>query len=160
MAMAKRTLRDLVYKHMRQGLAWSCVLSAPPPSLNNSYINIPGRGRVKSPTYANWLARTAREIQIQRPLHIAGRFGVSLDIGCGLSKADLDNMIKGALDALVKAHVVRDDRFMDYVCARRINRPDVLINVFSMEGRDETIDNALAGSGGATPHPARGVGPA
>lgn len=82
-----------------------------PPTLNNAYRNVPGKGRVKTREYGAWLApaiiiirasvRTAKAVR--GPLHIAIRLPLKM-------RGDIDNRIKPILDALVKSGRIDDDR--------------------------------------------------
>lgn len=83
----------------------------PPPSVNNLFVNVRGRGRVKSKAYRDWIAANAWKVQRLEPI-TAPRFGVSLWVygGEGLNMGrDIDNMAKPVLDLLVATKRIPGD---------------------------------------------------
>lgn len=84
--------------------------SSLPPSTNNLFANILGKGRVKSKRYRAWLDMCGKEIQLQGKKRIHGH--VSLNIGLvapDARKRDLSNAIKPIEDLLVSMQVIDDD---------------------------------------------------
>lgn len=79
-----------------------------PPSLNNIFSNIPGRGRAKSKSYRTWRTHAALEIMRQGRPTMSGRY--ELEIRHRRRPADLGNLEKAVSDILVHARVVEDDR--------------------------------------------------
>ncbi len=75
-----------------------------PPSLNNAFVNVPGRGRVPSKAYAQWKREAAPSIFNQwmnagQPVfqrHYALHYRVNID-----HKSDIGNREKCATDLIV-----------------------------------------------------------
>lgn len=79
-----------------------------PPSTNQLYANVAGKGRVKSERYIQW--QNAAGWDFQRG-HISGPFTAEIIICSSRrnKRRDLDNFAKPILDLLVKHGVVDDD---------------------------------------------------
>jgi crossover junction endodeoxyribonuclease RusA len=80
-----------------------------PPSVNNLYINVQGRGRVKSPKYRAWIEQAWRVLMVAQPARLEGPVSIECqfeDKGSG----DIDNFSKAVLDLLVLYQVIEDDR--------------------------------------------------
>jgi Holliday junction resolvase RusA-like endonuclease len=92
------------------------TLSLPfPPSTNNLFVNVPGRGRVTSPRYATWKTDAALRLLVQRPHRVSGPFEIEIAISRpDRRRRDLDGLAKPILDALVQNGVVDDD----HLCQR------------------------------------------
>lgn len=91
----------------------------PPPSVNGMYLNIPGRGRIKSKTYKAWRHEAGWMLQTKHP----GRINGAVDIDILVSdkvRGDLDNRVKGCLDILVAHQVIEDDqkKYVKHVSAK------------------------------------------
>jgi len=82
-----------------------------PPSVNNLFLNAgKGRGRVPTPEYRAWRERTAWMIAAQKPLPIAGKVNVRVDlVAPDKRRRDADNLAKAPLDAIVRAGLIDDD---------------------------------------------------
>lgn len=92
-----------------------------PPSLNNIYINVRGRGRVKSRAYRRWRDST---VFVLRALHLPvfdARVAVEIVLPRAI-RGDADNRTKACLDALQAAGIVTNDRLCDPI---HIGRGDV-----------------------------------
>lgn len=89
-----------------------------PPSLNNCFVNVGGRGRIKSRQYSRWMTSAGWELRIQRPRKVAGKVSVSIVIARPNANSDIDNRIKPLLDLLVKHEVIVDDRHVAAISAR------------------------------------------
>jgi Holliday junction resolvase RusA-like endonuclease len=76
------------------------TLPTAPPSLNNAFVNVPGRGRVKSTAYRNWLSAARWTIAAQRPRRHEGPVTVTIDVQKPKGRSDVDNRAKAVLDAL------------------------------------------------------------
>lgn len=87
-----------------------------PPSLNNIFVNVPGRGRVKTRDYVTWLRAATNSIIAQKPTRVEGEIEISVSIGP--RRGDLDNRIKPILDCLVTNGVIEDDRKVTAITAR------------------------------------------
>lgn len=86
-----------------------------PPSLNQAWINLPGRGRAKSRAYKSWIKAAQWELAVQKPKPISGSYDVRIFLGVKPNKGDADNRIKAILDLLSKQKVTSDDRHMRQV---------------------------------------------
>lgn len=83
-----------------------------PPSVNNLFRNVPGKGRVRTERYKIWLqaARWDVLLDCNKPRQIETLTGpVEISIDLGKSRGDIDNRAKPVLDLLVNTHVIRDD---------------------------------------------------
>ena len=96
------------------------VCIPPPPSLNNAFVNVRSGGRRKSDRYRKWTSLAVGLIKVEVPAvqRCGGEIMVDIDFP-SKSKADIDNLIKGILDALVASTRVDDDR---NVCELRVTR--------------------------------------
>lgn len=84
-----------------------------PPSVNMAWMNVPGKGRVRTPEYRRWHKAAFDELTAQHPGKIAGKFAVVIDLGRIKRRADADNRLKPILDLM--SGVVTDD---DAMCER------------------------------------------
>lgn len=108
-------------------------LTTAPPSLNNATPTV-GKRRVKSARYKAWIMAAGLELKKQNIRMVGSPYGINIDVGRKLSKADIDNLIKPISDLLVKMGATPDDRKMDEVSIARADRDDVLIRVWQIGG--------------------------
>jgi len=87
-----------------------------PPSLNNIFVNIPGRGRVKTHDYKTWLRSASNLIMAQKPVRVEGE--VEITVAIGPRRGDLVIRIKPLLDCLVTNGVIDDDKHVVAITAR------------------------------------------
>lgn len=80
-----------------------------PPSVNQMFRNVRGKGRVKTEAYDQWKAAAKTSLRLQRVPHIAGSVVVLFGVERGSLAADIDNRIKAMLDAIVAAKIIVDD---------------------------------------------------
>ena len=80
-----------------------------PPSTNQLFRNLPGKGRVKTRVYDDWRAHALTTIRLQRVPAVAGHVLVRMNVEMAGSRADLDNRVKAIFDAIVEAKIIRDD---------------------------------------------------
>ena len=80
-----------------------------PPSVNQLWFNVPGKGRARTEPYRNWIEAAGWELKSQRPENIVGSVAVKISAGAGDKVRDLDNLIKPLLDLLVTHAVIADD---------------------------------------------------
>jgi Holliday junction resolvase RusA-like endonuclease len=79
-----------------------------PPTANNFFINVPGRGRAVSQRGKIWRATAGVQLQAQRPKHMPGPVNVEVAVE-DAGRFDLDGILKPALDLLVGYGVIEDD---------------------------------------------------
>jgi crossover junction endodeoxyribonuclease RusA len=95
-----------------------------PPSTNNLWIPVKGRGLVKTKEYRAWQDANAWIIRQQIGLvKIDGPFEVRFAFQRpDRRKRDLDNLLKASLDCIVNARVVHDDHLCQKLTAEWINK--------------------------------------
>lgn len=90
-----------------------------PPSVNNLYFNVPGKGRVKSNRYKIWRSAASWDIKAAKPSSFSCK--VILDLTVEKPKgvrSDISNRIKAIEDVLVEMGVLVDDSQIEEVRAR------------------------------------------
>lgn len=93
------------------------VLEIPiPPSTNNMFVNVKGRGRVKSTEYRKWRDAAGWFIQSQPHPKVPGKVNITIEVRRG--RGDIDNRVKPVLDLLVLNRLIDDDRHVESVTAR------------------------------------------
>jgi len=92
-----------------------------PPSVNNLFLNVQGRGRVKTAKYRGWCNDAIRSIWAQTtpPREIAPPYRITIDMPAKM-RGDIDGRLKAAIDALVVSRVLTDDRHVMTLIARRV----------------------------------------
>jgi len=80
-----------------------------PPSVNQMFRNVRGKGRVKTEAYEQWRAAAKTSLRLQQVQPIEGRVVAVFGVERGSLAADIDNRIKAMLDAIVAAKIIRDD---------------------------------------------------
>ncbi len=104
------------------------MLSSRSPSVNGLFFNSK-KGRGKTLAYRNWRLAAARELRAQASWHVPGKVRITVRVGG--SRADIDNLCKAPLDALVAAGRIQDDR--NVVEARAIHDATVLGTLVEIE---------------------------
>ena len=93
----------------------------PPPTINTAYRNVGGKGRVKTKEFQRWTAYALAVIKTRIPesARVAGAFFVAINLPKKM-RGDIDNRVKGIIDALVASGRIDDDKHMDelHVCRR------------------------------------------
>lgn len=79
-----------------------------PPSANSLFHNR-SRGRGKTLSYRNWRALADRELRDLPSWHVPGKVEIRIYLA-STTRGDADNRIKAALDALVCAGRIEDDK--------------------------------------------------
>lgn len=81
-----------------------------PPSANNLFVNV-GKRRKISDEYAAWMRRAILETFAQVPAawRVGGMVAISIQVPPATA-GDIDNRIKAAVDCLVKAQRIDDDK--------------------------------------------------
>lgn len=81
-----------------------------PPSLNNMFLNVKGRGRVRSENYRKWAQDAGWLLLSQHPYKFKDPVRVRVELNPPNARAfDLDNRNKALLDLLVEHGVIVDD---------------------------------------------------
>jgi len=81
-----------------------------PPSVNDMFVNAPGKGRVKSKKYASWTTEAMWSIKSQKIKPIEGEVSISIGlVAPNRRPMDADNRVKAILDAITGAGVIQDD---------------------------------------------------
>lgn len=80
-----------------------------PPSSNNAYINVLGRGRVPSQAHKSWKHHASWAIAIFHPGTIGGPYRFTIYLPLKM-RGDVSNRIKLAEDLLVTMGVTPDDK--------------------------------------------------
>ena len=103
-----------------------------PPSVNNLYLNLRGRGRVKSPAYRAWLDEAAAICSDaawrHNPPPPDSRW--SLEAVCVMPnwrRRDLDNAAKAAIDFLAARLGLDDNRLVALTLRKEVVRGEAYI---------------------------------
>lgn len=104
-----------------------------PPSTNNLFINVRGRGRAKTSRYLTWLRAAGNELLAQRPGHISGPVSVRIKVRRRRKNQDIDNTIKAPLDLLVAHGVIDDDKCVHSVSAMWAPVDGAIVEVESLK---------------------------
>jgi Holliday junction resolvase RusA-like endonuclease len=120
-----------------------------PPSVNSLYLNKPGVGRIKAPSYRLWCNEAGLEAKIQKlgwdyqvlaawqGIILDQKYRLTIDVPENM-RGDIDNRNKAVLDLLVNLGLTPDDRHCQSVTVRRSakipkDRCHVWISVHSAE---------------------------
>lgn len=79
-----------------------------PPSVNDMFLNIVGRGRVKSQGYRAWLTEAGFALNVHRLKAVTGPVYIEIDLS-NLRQGDADNRTKPILDLLCAHGILPDD---------------------------------------------------
>ncbi len=92
----------------------------PPPSVNRAFRNVAGKGRVKTRDYRTWRRDAVLTIYEQVPAtrRIGGAVSITINLPAAMN-GDIDNRIKGILDALVASRRIDDDKHVAAITVRR-----------------------------------------
>jgi len=99
-----------------------------PPSTNNLFVNVRGRGRRKSDEYRAWLHEAGLKLNLQRPQPVSGPVHVTIRIP-DIARGDLDNRIKASLDLLVKHRLIEDDSMVASIHVSRYGGAEMQVEV-------------------------------
>lgn len=81
-----------------------------PVSVNAMFTNVPGKGRVKSKAYRQWIIDAGWMLRNFRPRKFEVPVEIVIEVNAPTGRRfDLDNLQKGLLDLLVKHQVIPDD---------------------------------------------------
>lgn len=104
-----------------------------PPSANNMYVNVPGRGRVPSRDYMAWRKDMGWRVTLQKPPRFLGDVDVRYSFGPRNRSADVANREKATSDLLVACGVIKDDRFIYSLFITWSDKPGVEITITARE---------------------------
>ena len=90
-----------------------------PPSLNNAYANVPGRGRVPTAQHKAWKLAAGWELLAAKPPKFCGPYRLTIQVPAGM-RGDVSNRIKLAEDLLVSLRITPDDKNAVSVLAERV----------------------------------------
>lgn len=82
-----------------------------PPSLNNMFLNVRNKGRVKTENYRKWTTAAGWLLKSQHPrkFDVPVSIIIELNFSAKASRSDLDNRSKALIDLLVEHAVIPDD---------------------------------------------------
>ena len=90
-----------------------------PPSTNNLYRNVSGKGRRKTQRYKTWLNAAGWAIKEQRPEPVRGWVIIDITVERRDNhRRDISNTIKACEDLLVAHKIIEDDSKVQEVTAR------------------------------------------
>lgn len=88
----------------------TCITLPFPPSVNNLFVNVRGKGRVKTDRYRTWRSAAGWDIKAAKPEKFSGPVEISVVYARpDRRRRDLDNLFKAVADALVEFEVLADD---------------------------------------------------
>lgn len=79
-----------------------------PPSTNNLFINIAGKGRVPSGGYKRWREAAAETLWQQKIKHFDVPVALTITVE-DKGRRDVDNFAKAICDFLVRHEIIQDD---------------------------------------------------
>lgn len=88
------------------------ILTLPlPPSVNMAYVNVQGRGRVRSKLYNAWIKNADNYLftQMKKVKPLTGKYSLIIRLPQNM-RGDADNRTKIVSDYLVKRNITPDDR--------------------------------------------------
>ena len=99
---------------------YACLMVPFPPTVNNLFANVSGRGRVPTARYKAWKIEAQWTLRQQSPLpHFQAAVSLVLTMGRpDKRRRDISNFIKAPEDALVEAGILDDDSQVEDVRAR------------------------------------------
>jgi len=90
-----------------------------PPSLNNIYANVSGKGRVKTKRYRTWRAAAGWDVNAAKVEQLSGPVLLDLTVAKPRgTRSDISNRVKAAEDLLVFMNVLVDDSQVQEVHVR------------------------------------------
>lgn len=79
-----------------------------PPSANNMFVNVPGKGRVRSGEYTRWVRNQLKFMTAQRVKPVMPPVSVEILVPAS-TRGDIDNRCKPVTDLIVRAGIIPDD---------------------------------------------------
>ena len=80
-----------------------------PPTVNQLYRNVPGRGRARTGQYRRWRDHAGWIVQAEKCRPISGRYSCKIEVHED-DRADIDGRVKALLDLFVWLGLTGDDR--------------------------------------------------
>ena len=118
-----------------------------PPSVNTLFRNVPGRGRVKTAAYKDWISQCNWMVRSQKPAPVPGHVIVVIGVERTSEMADIDNLSKAILDRLVGCKLIDDDRFVTAFAMAWAQKGERMARIAIMPAADLTLDLHLAEDG-------------
>lgn len=115
-----------------------------PPSVNAMFRNVPGKGRVRTKLYDDWLGHADWRLKAQKPQPVHGAVLVIVGIERSSASADVDNRIKALFDLLVKHQVIDDDKHIVGFAAAWSPERDRLARIAIIPAADLNVQFHLA----------------
>jgi len=103
------------------GASLEIRLGDPPPSSNNMFANVPGKGRIKSKLYNLWIESAGWEARTQSVNRVGGSVLIDITVFRMSKIADIDNRVKACIDLLVAHDLIDDDKNVQEIRARWSN---------------------------------------
>jgi Holliday junction resolvase RusA-like endonuclease len=100
-----------------------------PISINAAYVNVRGKGRVRSKAYKAWAMHAGYVMAAQRPTRVKGPVAVVIFTTRDNARSDLDNRAKTLIDLLVTHGVIEDDRFIEKIIMAWSSEPGTRVKV-------------------------------
>lgn len=122
--MAARLDNSTTHDQFHDGASFLYVELDMPPPVNNLFINVPGRGRIKSQQYRDWTEAAGWQLKAQiGGKMIPGPIGVTIKlVKQSKRKTDLDGRLKAPLDLLCQHGVIEDDSLIQRIEAQWVTR--------------------------------------
>ena len=93
------------YRVERKAADEAVFLLPVPPSTNNLFWNVPGKGRVCTTKYNDWKREAMLMIMQQRVGRVSGRIKILIEINNVHQRRDLDNFAKPTQDILADKRI-------------------------------------------------------
>ncbi|KAB2656292.1 RusA family crossover junction endodeoxyribonuclease [Brucella tritici] len=121
-----------------------------PPSANHLFKNVKGVGRVKSAHYDEFIRMGVAAIRRQGVKHVPGHVLAIIGVERMSARADIDNRLKATLDAIVKAEVIEDDRFVTGIALVWLPKANGLshVSILPVQTLDLTFHPSQDGASG------------
>jgi crossover junction endodeoxyribonuclease RusA len=102
-----------------------------PPSVNNLFLNVPGRGRVRSGRYRAWQDENLWALKALKLGSVAGHVRVDYWLPVK-NRQDIDNPLKALNDLLQSSGILANDKQIRQLWVDHANRTDVLVKVTAL----------------------------